>query len=684
MKKNNKRDQKIIDEFKDKKSRYNDHWPPIYEECQKHLSFTLEGNQLTDEQWSRMGVTNPMKPNLLITYLNHEANKTLQTDYRIKVTPNGSGASMVAARERQEVLRGLQRKTNIEQIFNKVRRQQAAGGIAYSIAKLDYAGKRGFGKTLDDEYLEDWKNVLPDINVKTPTFSDARDFLIRKMVPKSEWKSETGKDPDDWGLKKEKELWYYWVREDIRDSELLLEDGKTILESKLPELDGKPDYTGVKKGQDEDYLSRPTEDYEWCWYKITEDDVIVDEDTWKGSYCPLVACTGRKVIDSQGKVHYQPLTQFAEEPQIIYTILENIICLRLSRSPFSKYLVAMESVDVKDMEKLRQAAMLGLNDILYKAFNDSGEAIPPPEEIQPHVLDPILIELQREQEMKIQKIFGIYDANLGNKSNEQSGVAIAERAKGGELSNFDLQFLYMEYVQQVGRVKLDLIPKYLTAPQQMAFVDEDDNAVVQWINTTGGIQFSPDEEYSLSVEAMPISPTAREEESARLVDMAKVIPSLAQNPQAAALIIKSMPGRYTGQIADLLIQGDPRIQELQGQIQQLQGVAQQAQSKLQQTQAKQAQDQIAMSGMKNTVLMMKQMMGLMKEKANLESLGAEVQNQFDTAQSDIENTLKLLDQQTKQYTAESGRITAEAAMLKVVGDLAKPEPATPALGQPLP
>lgn len=686
MKKMTKAQTKIIEDFKDKKSRYMEYWTPIYEECQKHLSFTMEGNQLTDEQWSRMGVTNPMKPNLLITYANHEANKTLQTDYRAKITPNGSGASMVAARARQEVLRGLWRKMNFTQIANKVRRQQVAGGIAYSINKMDYAAKRGFGKSLDLEYLEDWKNVLPDMNVKTPTFSDCKDFIYRKLVPKSEWENETGEDPDDWGTKKEKELWYYWVREDIRDIEYLLEDGiTTSLGSKLPEVDGKPDMSGVRKGKKDDYLSRPTEDYTWCWYKITEDDLIVDEEEWKGACCPLAAATGRKVVDAQGKVHYQPLTQFAEEPQTIYTILENIICLRLSRSPFSKYLVAMESVDVKDMEKLRQAALLGLNDILYKAFDDQGNAIPPPEEIEPHILDPILVTLQQEQDRKIQKIFGIFDANLGNRSNEQSGVAIRERAQGGELSNFDLQFTYMEWVEQVGRILLDLIPKVMTAPQQIAFMDEDDQVVLNWINTTGGMSFSPDEEYAMAVEAMPISQTAREDEAQALMDMAKVLPSLAQNPQAAALIVKSMPGRYTQQIAELIQNGDPKMQEAQQMIQKLQG-------ELQKAQAKQLQDGIAISGLKQGMAGIKQQMGLMKQLTDIKDATVEAKTQHAETQTMLTDLIgqaeamdKALDRQVDQYDAESKRIAAEAQMLKVVGELAKPpEPKTPALGKGLP
>jgi hypothetical protein len=662
------RNETILADFKEKKARYTDFWGEIYKECEKHRRFTLLGQQFEDGEAQKMGLTNPMMPNLLLTYANHEANKTLQTDYRIKVTPNGMGSDEVKARARQEVLRGLQRTNNITQVLNQARRDQVAGGIGYSIATVDYAGKRGFGKTLKDEYLEDYQNVFPDINVKTPTFSDARDFMYRKEIPISDLEAETGQKPTGWCTAKKKNVWYYWVREDVRDTEYLLHSGDRSLGSKLPQKGDKPDMEGVKHGEDGEPLSRPTVDYTWCWYKISDEaDEIFDEETWKGSYPPLVACTGRKVVTAAGKVHYQPLTQFAEEAQKLYTILENIIALRLSKSPFSKWKVAFESINIKDMTTIRNSAMLGDLDILYKSLTDDGKQIPPPEEIEPHVLDAILITLQQEQERKIQRIFGIFDANLGAKSNEQSGIAIERRAQGGELSNYDLQFLYMEYVEQVGRVKLDLIPKYLNGPQQMAFVDEEDRTAMQWINTTGGVQFSPDEEYRLSVEAMPISQTAREEEARALMEMAKISPLLATNPKVMALIAKSQPGRYSGQVAEILQGSDPMLEQAKMQIQELSGQLQEAQQKI-------AQDDLMIAGLKQTVAFLKQQQALMKQMAAMEGNTEAVRLRLEEAALALDTQIREGELQLKAMDSESKRMSAEASMIGAVDKASRPDP----------
>jgi hypothetical protein len=660
------RQQQILADFKDKKSRYAEYWDPIYKVVEAHRVFTLKGKQFEDGDWQQMGVTKPLEPNLLLTYANHEANKTLQTDYRGKVTPNGSGASDVMARARQDVLRGLQRTGNINQIFNQVRRNQVAGGIAYSITKIDYAGKRGFGKTIKNEFLEDYQNVYPDIEAKSNTLADMVDCLIKREVAHKDWEAETGEKPDWGNQQKKKELWYYWVREDVRDKEYLLSDGKTALESKLPQVDGKPDWSMVKKGDAGEPLYRPVDEYTWCMYTIT-DERILSEATWKGSYPPIVACIGRRVV-SNGKVEYQPLTQFAEEAQRVYTLIENVIGLRLSRSPFSKWKIALETIDIKGLADLRRAAQVGDYDILYKSLADDGKTVlPAPEEEEPYILDPLLIELQREQQRKMQQIFGIFDANLGQKSNEQSGVAIRERAQGGELSNYDLQFLYMEYVEQVSRVMLDLIPKYLNAQQQIAFVDENDNTTLQWLNTAGGIAFSPDEEYSLSIEAMPISQTSREEEALALKDMAATSPLISENPQAMAIVVKAQPGRYSAQIADVLAGANPEIEQAKAMIADLQG-------QLAAAEQKSAQDSLAIAGLKQTVSFLKQQQTMLKQMASMEGNTEAARLRLEEAQLALDAQIREAETALKAMDSESKRMTAEASMISAVDKASRPDP----------
>lgn len=579
-------DKEIISDFTEKRSSYPDWWEPIYNECKKHASFTLDGNILSSSEVQKFKFTNSIQPNLLLAYVNHEANTTLTNKYHAMVSPNGGGSDIPKAREREYVLRGLQKDAPI--VYNVARRNQLAAGIHYSMIDLDYASKRGPAKTIKYKDVDDTWNVFPEPNPLTPTFRDIRDFLIMEKVPKVLWKEKTGRDPEDdgFGSKGEKDLWQYWVKQEDKDDEYLMLDGSSKLASELtPEGEEEPDLSQAAMTEPFRQHSRCT----WKWYKIFEDEII-DREEWVGDRCPLVACTGSRYVDTQDKVHFHPLTKFAEDPARNFVIKANIILLRLKRSPYSRWMYAFETLDQKQMALLRKASVINEGDIPYKAMSEDGKTqLPEPKEIQPFLIDPILIQLMNDDINQIERILGISDADLGRKTNETSGVAIENRANQSNLANYHLTFNFLEYVKDLGACVLDLIPKVLTAPQQLAFVDKTDKAVMQMVNVPGGISFSKNEDYELVVEVMPDSATDREAEADNLkslTDNPITGQAIVNVPGGLAKVIRAQRGRYAEELADLMdsYQNDPEKTQMKQQIQELTQQVQQA------TQAVQTKD----------------------------------------------------------------------------------------------
>lgn len=665
-------------DYLEKSAASQDFWDEIYDECERHKEFAVLGKQITDADQRRWGFRNAQQPNLLISYINLEANKTTQTDYWGKITPNGGGATLVQARAREELIRGLQRTQNVTQIYSQVRKEQITFGLGYSWRHQEWADGKTMAKTLKPEFLEDTRKVYPMPNPKSLTFSDSTYWIIKKDVKKSEWEAETGEVPEGWASEQTKEIAYFFNLESEDDFLYLMEDGSKKMESELPELkDGKfggKDLKGVKVDDDFDPLGRELSNKTWHWYKIADGEVI-DEEVLKETVSPIIAAIGRKVV-SKGKVSFQGLSFFAEEPQLMYTIIENILNLRLARSPYSKWIVAFESQIGKALERLRRSSTTNDIDILYKAFTKDGKAIPPPQEQEPHTIDQALRQLQQDQLVKIERIFGTPDANFGLKSNESSGIAIENREKLGDATNYDSVYNFMEYVKQDTKLTLDQAPRYLTAPQQLMFVDRDDNAVVQWINTAGGIQMNPDESYDLSIEAMPMAASAREAESQDLFKLLTDIPLLQQNAKIVSLVIRSRNGRFTQQIADELLGMDPQKQQMQQEIQQLQTHIQQlTQSATQKLNTAQANITV----LKGSLSISKQSIALLKQKHAMDVQAAQANGQPEPAE---DNTWKELEQknvqlelQIQQFEAEnkaqSDQTNADANMLKAIGSLTK-------------
>ncbi len=559
----------ILGEFKDKKTDYPNQWKPAYDRSRAHWEFAMLGKQMQDAELTRLGMPLDAKlPNLLKKYVNQQANTTLQTKYRAVVNPNGGGSNIEKARQRQSVLRGIQVPT-CGPVYNEARRGQLAAGIHYSKVVVDYASTRGFEKSFRYEDVTDTYNVFPDPYVNTPTFADMNDFLIREQVHKAKWKERTG---TDWGTSSEKTrtLWYYWRKRGLETGkEYALEAGG---DRYVPEGQ-EPDLTGVLMMDDGvTPFARDVSIHDWEWHMILDEGTqILKSGDWKGSQPPLVACTGEAINEKQGDKevrYFLPLTADAEEPQLLYSLVECIIKLRLGRSPFSKWRVAFESLVNKQADDLRQSSVVGDMDVLYKAFTESGDPIPPPQEIEPFVLDRILLELQQIQVQKIEQILGIPAASFGERTNEISGKAIRERKKESDVSSYHFTFNFLEYVKQIGYVTLDAFPHYYTTVQQVAFMDKDDRAVMETINLPGRLSFDPMEKYSLVVEVQPDSDTDREAEAEHLMAMVEnpqLGPLIMRAKGAAALVVKAQKGRYAQEIGQLLegMSNDPEKQQMQ-------------------------------------------------------------------------------------------------------------------------
>ncbi len=568
---------KTLEEFKAKKTEYPSAWKYAYDKAKGHWEFAILGKQMDAGEISGLGLPPNVKlPNLLKKYVNQQANQTLQVKYRAVVSPNGGGSDIAKARQRQDVLRGIQVPT-CGPVYNMARRGQLAAGIRYSKVVVDYASSRGFEKSFRYEDVIDTYNVFPDPFVNTPTFSDMDDFLIREDVPKGKWKQRTG---TDWGTSSEKSrsLWYYWKKRSVESGkEYLLEDGSEKL---IPDSEKNPDLTGVSMMDDGvTPFARDVSTYDWEWHMIgDEGNSVIKSGDWKGCYAPLVACTGEAITEQFGNTtrkYWLPLTADAEEPQLLYSLVEMIIKLRLARSPFSKWRVAFESLVTKQSEDLRTASLIGDMDILYKAFTEDGKAIPPPQEEEPFILDRILLELQQVQIQKIEQILGIPTAVFGEKTNETSGKAIEQRKREGDVSSYHFTFNFLEYVKQMGLVTLEAFPHYYTTEQQVAFMDKDDKAVMQTINGPMGLSFDPMERYSLVVEAEPDSDSDREAEADSLMAMVEnpqLGPLIMQAKGAPALVVKAQKGRYAQEIGALLegMANDPEKQAMNAKIQEMQ------------------------------------------------------------------------------------------------------------------
>jgi hypothetical protein len=192
---------------------------------------------------------------------------------------------------------------------------------------------------------------------------------------------------------------------------------------------------------------------------------------------------------------------------------------------------------------------------------------------------------------------GIYDASVGARSNETSGVAIARRQQEGDTATFDYQDKLSEGIQFTGELIGRALPKVYDTPRVVRVIGKDGGETWKTLyeevrdEQTGEMVVVNDlsqGKYDYTVSTGPSYDTQRMEFVDVLSQMSQGNPQLA--PLVADMIVGSMDFPKAEEAAERLklmlpppIQqamqakgkASPEVQQLQGQMQQMEQAAKQ-------------------------------------------------------------------------------------------------------------
>jgi hypothetical protein len=347
------------------------------------------------------------------------------------------------------------------------------------------------------------------------------------------------------------------------------------------------------------------------WYKLTAaTDEPLEHQQWIGEEIPIVRMVGEE-YRLEGRTVYEGVIRHAKDAMKIYNYWATSLTEQVAMAPKTPYLAAAGQIE-RYSEKWKAANVRPQAVLPYDPVSIEGHPVPPPIKVPaPEVSTGILAALQIADK-DIMDTVGFYQANTGEPSNEQSGVAITNRQKQGELGTSHYLDNWGRSLVRTGRLLLSLIPLVYDTPRMLRALGEDDHETLFEVDTQ---QEEPIRErlrdgrkimqvnpaigrYDVSVQVGPTFQTRRQEAAAGMIEFIKVVPNIAQ--VTADLIVKNMdwPGseEFRDRLEKLLPPGmlttdasedTPQIRSAKNQIQ---AAAQQLQQQAQQLQ--QAQQQI--------------------------------------------------------------------------------------------
>jgi hypothetical protein len=202
------------------------------------------------------------------------------------------------------------------------------------------------------------------------------------------------------------------------------------------------------------------------WALLNGVEVLKDQD-WPGRYIPIIPVLGDEV-DIEGKVSYAGLTRYMRDPQRMYNYWITKATESVALAPKQKMLVTAEQIG----EFQQHWDRANTDNRIYLPYTYVANH-PQPREVNPAQLPTGIAQLLMMSSDQMKEVSGIYDASLGARSNETSGIAIQQRQQQGSVANFHFVDNLNRSLAYTGRVLVDLIPRIYDAERTIRILGDD-------------------------------------------------------------------------------------------------------------------------------------------------------------------------------------------------------------------
>ena len=267
-------------------------------------------------------------------------------------------------------------------------------------------------------------------------------------------------------------------------------------------------------------------------------------------HLPMVAVTGEET-SWDDVVKRVSVVRHAKDAQRMYNYWNSSMVEVLALQPKQPFIGTHRQFAAN----LKDWANVGRSNSPCIAYTPDPSA-PPPQRNAPAMASPGMLQAMSVSVDDIKATTGIYDAALGNSSNETSGRAILARQQESDVSTFFIADNLDAAVQQAGKIIVELIPHIYDTPRTLLVRQEDGSEEMVKVN-----QVNPEEGenaindlraglYDVDVSTGPSFATKRMEAAQSLLEFAQIAPEA--RPVMMDLIAKNMDWPGADEIASRL------------------------------------------------------------------------------------------------------------------------------------
>ena len=520
--------------------------------------------------------------------------------------PAGNGATFEAAQMWSALAKKVEYQSNAQAIYDLASYFQVTAGWGFWRVVTDYVGDETFDQDIFIRPVPDPLAVYIDPDARQPDKSDMKWAFLFEDITRDEARARYGQDvplsnstlDSDFGwdtkdhvrvaeyfrvVEEEDELWNFMLQDQGQQQP----DELTMRKSLIPQevIDQVKDEPTTRK---RDIKHKKVE------WKFIIGQTVVEEKDWPGAEIPVIYLEGEETI-IDGELDRKGHTRALLDPQRMYNYWSSSAVEYGALQTKTPWLASAESIEgyQTDWEtaNTENKALL-----IYNAFDDQGQPIPPPNRIQPPVPAPVALQGMQTADMEMMMVSGQYQNQMGEGGNERTGKAISERQRQGDKATYHYINNLAIAIRRTAKIIMEIVPKIYDTKRLISVMAEDGQSLYVQIDPQAQQSFAQILDQDGKVAQRILNPTigkfdvyadvgpgyaTRREEAFNAYTLI-----LTQAPQLAAIIGDLMLQSGDFPLADeaaarlrrlvppqALGQGPTQNeQQLQQQLQQLQGL----------------------------------------------------------------------------------------------------------------
>lgn len=408
--------------------------------------------------------------NTMPSYIRQVVNDARQNKPAIKYHPVDDKADVQTAKILDGIIRHIEANSRADIAYDTAIDHACSMNAGYIRVDVDYTRNDSFDLDIKIERIANPLTVYGDPYNPCPDGSKWNLAFVSETISEEEFtkrypEAEKISFKED-GSSDEEKLWFddeairvaeFWERKEVDITLLLLSNGEVLTEERFLENQEIFEGAGLTVVN-----QRPSKSYKVCQYVINVKEVL-ETNEWAGMYIPIIPVYGEEVNEN-GKIHYLSLIHHAKDAQrnknYWRTCATEQVALA-SKTPW---------IGPKGFSKADPN--WDTANTVNHAYLEYDSMTPPTRQPFPGIPAGALQEAMSASD-DIKSILGLFDASLGAKSNETSGIAINARKKEGDTSTFHFIDNLTRSIRQVGAVCLDLIPNVYSERRMLRILGED-------------------------------------------------------------------------------------------------------------------------------------------------------------------------------------------------------------------